>query len=88
MQLSIKDRMLNASSKNATISLLKEQGVEIQHCLEIDSGDELCEKDLINRVAPEVQDNKGFVTKPRGPGRRGGGGSRRPPTGGVQVCDF
>lgn len=89
MQLSIKDRMLNASSKNATISLLKEQGVEIGHCLEIDDGEELCEKDLINRVAPNLEDKKGFVTKPRGPGRRGARPPRTSkPTGGVNVMDF
>jgi len=88
MQLSIKDRMLNASSKNATISLLKEQGVQIGHCLEIDDGEEMCEKDLINRVAPNLEDKKGFVTKPRGPGRRGGRTPRSKPTGGVNVMDF
>ena len=65
--------------------MLKENGVEIDHALEIDGGEELCEKDLINRVAPETKDNKGFVTKPRGPGRRG---TPRKPAGSVPVLDF
>lgn len=70
VKLSIKEKMLNASCKNGTMATLSANGVDVQHNLEIDSGDELCERDLVNRVAPDTNDNKGFVKKVKGPGRR------------------
>lgn len=69
--MTVKERMLNASCRNGVISTLAEMGVAFQFTPQIDDGSEVSFLELERIVAPEVESKTGFVKKTVGrPGKQ------------------
>ncbi|CAH1969572.1 unnamed protein product [Acanthoscelides obtectus] len=67
----IKERMLYSSCKNPLTDTITILGLEIAKKLEIDSGDELTEKNLYDEVHPITNLHRPKFAKPKGPANRG-----------------
>lgn len=72
---SIKDRMLYASSKNAVVEVLENDGIEIIKKIEVDSGSELTEEFLQDELHPKKNVHQTKFDRPKPPSR--GRGPRR-----------
>ncbi|KAJ8920089.1 hypothetical protein NQ315_011744 [Exocentrus adspersus] len=67
----IKERMLYSSCKNPLTDVIANLGIEIAKKLEIDSGEELQEKNLYDELHPTVSLHRPKFAKPKGPPNRG-----------------
>nr|CAI5845579.1 unnamed protein product [Callosobruchus analis] len=67
----IKERMLYSSCKNPLTDTITSLGLEIAKKLEIDSGEELTQKNLYDELHPITNLHRPKFAKPKGPANRG-----------------